>query len=85
MCIRLPCVGIQGTVPEDKSGLVGMQAPTPPRAERAADEPPPSVVADDTQTHCAVSGERLEAVWVEEQQEWRYLGAERLDEQEAAR
>ena len=43
-----------------------------------------SVVADDEQTHCALSGEKFEQFWDETHQEWRYKDAQRLTDEEAA-
>ena len=43
-----------------------------------------SVVADEEQTHCALSGERFDQFWDEDHQEWRYRDAKRLDAEEAA-
>ncbi|KAI3437904.1 hypothetical protein D9Q98_000349 [Chlorella vulgaris] len=49
-------------------------------------EPPQShsVPVDDSQTHCALSGEQFEQFWDEEHQEWRYRDAKMLDSEEAA-
>lgn len=44
-----------------------------------------SVVADEEQTHCALSGERFDQFWDEDHQEWRYRDARRLTAEEAAR
>ena len=44
-----------------------------------------SVVADEEQTHCALSGERFDQFWDEDHQEWRYRDARRLADEEAAR
>lgn len=40
---------------------------------------------DESQTHCALSGERFQQSWEEQHQEWRYKDAKRLDADEAAR
>ena len=42
------------------------------------DDAPVSVVADETQTRCAISGEPFEAFWDEEDENWHYRGAVRL-------
>ena len=44
-----------------------------------------SVVADDEQTHCALSGEKFDQFWDEDHQEWRYRDAKKLTADEAAR
>ena len=43
-----------------------------------------SVVADDEQTHCALSGEKFDQFWDEDHQEWRYRDAKKLTAEEAA-
>lgn len=43
-----------------------------------------SVAADDSQTTCALSGEKFEIAWDDTQQHWRYEDARRLDSAEAA-
>jgi pre-mRNA cleavage complex 2 protein Pcf11 len=44
-----------------------------------------TVPVDDSQTHCALSGERFQQFWDEQHQEWRYRDAMRLDADEATR
>ena len=39
----------------------------------------PSVSADESQSHCAVSGERFETSWNDEEQEWHYKAAIMLE------
>lgn len=43
-----------------------------------------SVVADDEQTHCALSGEKFDQFWDEDHQEWRYKDAKKLTAEEGA-
>jgi pre-mRNA cleavage complex 2 protein Pcf11 len=43
-----------------------------------------SVVADDEQPHCALSGEKFDQFWDEDHQEWRYRDAKKLSAEEAA-
>lgn len=43
-----------------------------------------SVVADDEQPHCALSGEKFDQFWDEDHQEWRYRDAKKLTADEAA-
>ena len=44
-----------------------------------ADTSPLSVPADESQSHCAVSGERFETFWNCEKQDWHYKEAVMLD------
>ena len=44
-----------------------------------------SVPADESQPNCALSGEKFEMLWDEENQQWRYKGAKALDAEEAER
>jgi len=39
----------------------------------------PSVSTDESQSHCAVSGERFETFWNDEEQEWHYKAAIMLE------
>ena len=43
-----------------------------------------TVPVDDTQTQCALSGEKFEQIWDSATQEWRYKGVRRLEEEEAS-
>jgi len=66
----------------------GSQAGAAKSGKRGADvqlAEPPSVPADDEQTHCALSGEPFEQFWDEGHQEWRYRDAVKLTAEEAAR
>lgn len=53
--------------------------------EAAGAAPEASVQVDPLQPCCTLSGERFDQFWDKEHQEWRYRGAVRLDEEEAAR
>lgn len=53
-------------------------------AAAAAEQQNHSVPVDDSQTHCALSGEAFEQFWDEAHQEWRYRGARALGAEEAA-
>ncbi|KAK9867749.1 hypothetical protein WJX84_000921 [Apatococcus fuscideae] len=45
----------------------------------------PTVPVDDSQQECALSGEKFDTIWDIESEDWHYLGAVRLDAQQAAR
>ena len=45
----------------------------------------PTVPVDDSQQECALSGEKFDTIWDLESEDWHYLGAVRLDAQQAAR
>lgn len=47
-------------------------------ADESAQGPLMSVPVDESQTECAVSGEKFERFWDDELQEWRYLDAMRV-------
>lgn len=64
--------------------IATMQGDAAKQANAAAAEPV-SVPVDDSQPCCALSGERFDQFWDRGHDQWRYRGAVRLDEEQAAR
>ncbi|KAI7842625.1 hypothetical protein COHA_003729 [Chlorella ohadii] len=62
----------------------GMRGTQQVAAAAALEQQNHSVPVDDSQTHCALSGEPFEQFWDEAHQEWRYRGAKALGAEEAA-
>lgn len=55
------------------------------KADLERDVPNLSVPVDESQTHCAISGEKFEKFWDDAAQEWRYADTIRVTEKMAPR
>ena len=74
-----------GNALQPSTGVPRNNGTTATAAAAASPEQRFSVVADEEQTHCALSGEKFDQFWDEDHQEWRYRDARRLSDEEAAR